>query len=120
MKRSAVIIVVVLIVVAVGIYLNRTPADTSPPANTASAEVVNTDQITIANLAFSPAAISVTAGSTVTWINNDNTPHTVVVDGEISPTLQNGDRFTHTFNTAGTFSYSCGIHPAMTGAVTVK
>lgn len=85
---------------------------TPPPAN----------EVVIKNFAFTPARITVKTGSTVTWVNQDQVAHSVVADHDTFPsssTLQPGDRYSHTFNTAGTFPYICGIHPYMTGTVVV-
>jgi plastocyanin len=76
--------------------------------------------VTIAEFAFAPAAISVDAGDTVTWVNRDATPHSVAAGTSFaSDTLDAGETFTHTFDTAGTFDYICAIHPQMRGSVTV-
>jgi plastocyanin len=89
---------------------------TLPPA------AVATQQVTVDNFAFMPAAITVKAGSTVTWTNKDEEPHSVVSasDGIRSQTLA-GDAlsYSHTFRTAGTYSYNCSIHPFMHGTVVV-
>jgi len=85
-------------------------------------DVVQTTSVTIANFAFSPASISVSAGSTVTWTNTDATAHTTTSDAagwDSGAIAQNGS-FAHTFNTKGTFTYHCSIHPNMTATVTVQ
>ena len=64
-----------------------------------------------------------TAGTTVTWVNEDDTPHTVVSDDRKtfrSKPLDTDDRFSFTFTTPGTYGYFCSIHPHMTGKVVVK
>lgn len=77
--------------------------------------------VTIKDFAFSPASLDVAVGETVTWTNEDSAPHTVTGDDGIdSGNLALGKSFTHTFKSAGTFSYRCSIHPDMTGAVTVR
>jgi plastocyanin len=76
--------------------------------------------VTIRDFMFSPATLTVTAGSTVTWTNQDEEPHTVMGDGLKSPVLGNaGSSFKHTFATPGTYTYVCSIHPFMHGTVTV-
>jgi plastocyanin len=65
----------------------------------------------------------VAAGTTVTWVNQDDIPHTVVsTDGKTfrSRVLDTGDRFSFTFARPGAFGYYCSIHPHMTGKVLVK
>ncbi|MEV5509495.1 cupredoxin domain-containing protein [Streptomyces orinoci] len=77
-------------------------------------------QVTIAGFAFSPSTLTVTKGTTVTWTNNDSVSHTVTGSGLNSPTLSPGDSYSFTFNSSGTFSYICTIHPSMHGTVVVN
>lgn len=87
------------------------------PATAANASV------SIAGFAFSPASVTVSAGDTVTWTNNDaGVPHTVSsgTGGELaSGQLAGGASYQKTFTTPGTFAYHCDIHPSMTGVVIV-
>src|SRR6266508_4182387 len=79
--------------------------------------------VSIDDLAFSPATVVVQAGDTVTWTNQQtDVPHTVTADGGSfdSGTLNTGDTFQYTFDTAGTFPYHCAIHPTMHGTVEVE
>jgi len=84
--------------------------------------VGNNNAVSIVNMSFSPATLSVTAGTTVTWTNNDNMTHTVTSDGGIfdSGNLAAGKTFSKLFATAGSFPYHCSIHAGMTGTITVK
>jgi plastocyanin len=94
----------------------------SAPATTPTGPAVATNRVTITNFSFSPAMITVSAGTTVTWTNQDEEPHTVVdgADHIKSPVMGNqGSTYSHTFTTAGTFSYNCSIHPFMHGVVVV-
>ncbi|CAN5527011.1 hypothetical protein BH09CHL1_BH09CHL1_30390 [soil metagenome] len=77
---------------------------------------------TIEGFAFLPGELEVAAGTTVTWTNNDSAPHTVTAtDGSFqSGTLEQGDTFSFTFETAGEFSYFCEFHANMTATVTVS
>ena len=68
---------------------------------------------------FSPSSLTVNTGDTVTWTNNGAEPHDVTGDGLASGTLNSGQGYSHTFATAGTYSYICSIHPFMKGSVTV-
>jgi plastocyanin len=80
-------------------------------------------EVLIDNFSFSPKTFTVPAGATVTWTNHDNVPHVVTsADDQFkkSPVLKTGQRFANTFPTAGTYSYSCSIHPRMTGKIIVK
>jgi plastocyanin len=76
----------------------------------------------ITNFVFTPAELNVPAGTTVTWVNDDDIPHTVVSDDKAtfrSKVLDTGQSFSFTFKAAGSFGYFCSIHPHMTGRVTV-
>ena len=88
---------------------------------TAPAAPVGGNQVTIDGFAFAPATLTVAAGTTVTWTNRDEEPHTVAAsDGSFhSPGMGTGATFTHTFTEAGTFDYVCSIHPMMRGTVMV-
>ncbi len=79
-------------------------------------------EVKIDNFSFGPQAPTVAAGTTVTWTNRDDIPHTVVsVDGVFkSKVLDTDEKFSYTFATAGTFSYFCSIHPKMTGKIVVQ
>jgi len=79
------------------------------------------NSVDISNYAFSPASLSVSAGTTVTWTNTVSTPHTVTGDTGAfdSGQLANGGTFTHTFSTAGTYPYHCANHPSMKATITV-
>jgi len=77
--------------------------------------------VTIADFSFSPVSLTVSAGTTVTWTNNDSTAHTVTLDdgSAASGDIAGGATFQHTFTTAGTFTYHCRIHPTMTATIVV-
>jgi len=94
-----------------------TPAPTPAPASGGSS---GAQAVTIANFAFSPAALNVKVGDTVTWTNNDTVPHTVTFASFASQELAPGATYTHKFDTAGSFDYKCSIHPNMTAKVTVQ
>ncbi|CAN7623225.1 cupredoxin domain-containing protein [Caballeronia sp. LjRoot31] len=80
--------------------------------------------VVIDNFSFSPAQLSVSAGSTVTWENHDDMPHTIVNDATPrefkSAPLDSGEQFSQTFPKPGTYKYFCSIHPHMTGTIVVK
>ena len=95
-------------------------AGSAPPT---AQPAVATSAVTIDNFSFMPPAITVKAGTTVTWTNTDEEPHSVVSADEPmhSPTLAGpANTFTHTFATPGTYAYNCGIHPFMHGTVEVS
>jgi plastocyanin len=96
------------------------PAPAPAPAPAGHAMGVD---VTMDHLAFAPAAVTVPAGSTVTWTNKEDAPHTITSRGGgglRSKTLQKGGSYSVTFPTAGVYSYYCAVHPNMTGSVTVQ
>ena len=95
----------------------------SPAGAPAAATVeVNPDPATIG--VFAPATVSVKVGDTVKWAFKDANPHTVTADDNsfTSPAsgLANGQSFSHTFTSAGSFPYHCAIHPQMKATVIVQ
>jgi plastocyanin len=89
-------------------------------ANNASAGPVAS--VTMDHNTFIPSEITVVPGTTVTWVNTENMPHTVVDLNKAfrSKTLIKDASFSFTFTTPGDYSYLCSIHPNMKGKVTVK
>ena len=79
-------------------------------------------EVKIDNYSFMPGDLTVAAGTTVTWVNHDDVPHTVrTTDGAIkSKALDTDDKFSMTFDKPGTYEYFCSIHPKMTAKVVVK
>lgn len=80
------------------------------------------EHVKIDNFSFAPATITVPAGTTLTWTNRDDIPHTVVDDKKEfkSKVLDTNDEFSYTFTKSGTYSYFCSLHPKMTGKVVVQ
>lgn len=78
--------------------------------------------VQIGNFTFKAPLMTVKVGTTVTWTNGDDIPHTVVSkDGMFkSKVLDTGDTFSFTFAKAGQFGYFCSLHPHMTGTIVVK
>ena len=72
--------------------------------------------------AYKPSPLTVGIGTTVRWTNDDSIPHTSTSNTGLwsSGTLSAGDHFDFMFQTAGTFTYHCTIHPGMTGSVVVQ
>jgi plastocyanin len=94
------------------------------PVSIARAAEQNNAAVTVAvdNFSFTPKEITVAAGTTITWINHDDVPHTVVsTDKKFrSKALDTDDQFSFTFTDAGTYAYFCSVHPIMTGKIIVK
>ena len=80
-----------------------------------------TAEVTIDNFSFQPQTITVVVGTTVTWTNRDDIPHTVVSDDGVfkSKARDTDEQFSYTFDKAGTYPYHCSLHPKMTGQVVV-
>jgi plastocyanin len=79
-------------------------------------------KVRIENMAFSPQTITIEKGESISWTNYDSAPHTVSSDSGTelqSNTLAKGDTYRHTFNTAGTYTYHCNVHPGMKATVIV-
>ena len=93
---------------------SRVTANAEPSAPAAA--------VKIDNFVFGPQTITVPVGTTVTWTNSDDIPHTAVsTDGVFkSKVMDTDEKFSYTFTKAGTYSYFCSIHPKMTGQVVVK
>lgn len=102
---------------------NDTPSNSDSSADESSNTPAATSSVTIKDLAFSPANITVKVGTKVTWTNQDSVQHDVVSDsGSDSPSselLSKGESYSFTFTKAGTFSYHCTPHPFMKGTITV-
>jgi len=81
-----------------------------------------THTITIKSSKFSPAALTIKAGDTVVWENEDDKDHTVNGDDKSlkSPNISPDDSFEYTFKKAGTFKYACKYHPREKAAITVE
>ena len=78
--------------------------------------------VKIDNFSFSPAELKISVGTTVTWTNGDDIPHTVVSTDKVfkSKVLDTDEKYSFTFSAAGTYPYFCSIHPKMTGKVIVQ
>jgi plastocyanin len=81
-----------------------------------------TAEVKIDNFSFEPQTLSVAVGTTVTWTNRDDIPHTSVSTEGVwkSKVMDTDEAFSYTFTKAGTFPYFCSIHPKMTGKVVVQ
>lgn len=93
------------------------PASPQPQAGSGNA-------IMIQNFAFDPPALTVKAGTMVTWTNRDSAPHAIVSgtgssETFSSDTLPTGRVYSYTFTRPGTYPYHCSIHPSMTGTIVV-
>jgi plastocyanin len=80
------------------------------------------DMVKIDNFNFTPQTLTVHPGTTITWVNKDDAPHTVTsTDKKFkSRALDTDERFSFTFSAAGTYNYFCSVHPHMTGKIIVQ
>lgn len=87
----------------------------------AAAQAADTE-VNIDNFSFGPQELHVKAGTTVTWVNRDDIPHTVTSTTLVfrSKALDTDDKFSFTFTTPGSYKYFCSLHPHMTGTIVVK
>jgi plastocyanin len=113
-KRLTLVMIVSLLVLVTLILLGHKHAQAE---SSGSASAVKID-----NFSFTPATITVPTGTTVTWTNSDDIPHTVVSDDKIfkSKVLDTDEKFSFTFTKPGTYSYFCSVHPKMTAKIVVQ
>jgi plastocyanin len=135
-RSRALLAVAVLVALAVFVAAcgGSSSASTTTPTTPAVAGGTTTSNVSIQNLAFTPKTLTVSPGTTVTWTNNDSTPHNVVSSVSISlnttttstfasSTMSQGQTFSFTFTKKGVYFYECTIHkalPAMHAEVIVK
>jgi amicyanin len=117
--RRSVWILVLAVSVAAAVPLvggSRSLAASAEQAQASSVEVK------IDNFSFGPATLTMAVGTTVTWTNRDDIPHTVVSEDKAfkSKVLDTDEKFSFTFTKPGTYPYFCSIHPKMTGKVVVQ
>lgn len=94
-----------------------TPTATTAPTTAPSSG----NAITVSNFSFTPATLTVKAGTTVTWTNQDSVAHTATSDnGAFGGALPPGGSYSFTFKTPGTYTYHCRIHPGMTATIIVQ
>lgn len=114
-KKLIIGVVLLLALAAIYFFYYGNPAS----APTQNSEVGGTS-VTIKGFAFNPSTLTVARGATVTWTNEDSASHDIKSANFISPALIRGGSFSYTFDQAGTYDYSCGIHPSMKGIIIVQ
>lgn len=120
--RKALIFLIVAVLAAGCTQQTHSQTGGSSQPTVGAQQEIETNSVTIKNFAFDPPAIRVSAGTTVTWTNEDSASHTIKSDANLfsSGTLNKGESFTFTFTDPGTYTYACGIHPSMKGKVVVS
>lgn len=119
---AIVVIIMSMLLTACSGNTGTTPTSGSPTVSSSNAVTVN-----MKNIQFVPADITIKAGTTVTWVNQDSFAHTVVSGTRDNPTtlfasgdIQAGQIFSYTFTTPGVYPYHCTPHQGMDGQVTVE
>lgn len=114
----------VVAILAIGVFAaacgGTTATTAAGPGTTAGG--AGGGQVVMKGFAFAPADVTIKAGESVTWTNQDSAAHDVTADnGEFkSGNVASGATFSFTFAKAGSYPYHCAIHPTMKGTVTVK
>jgi plastocyanin len=87
-----------------------------------TAETGDSNRITVKEFMFTPNSLSIKAGTTVTWANMDDEPHTVVSDTGLfrSGAMDTNESFAFKFDKPGTYHFTCSIHPRMVGTIVVQ
>lgn len=106
------------VIVAMGAFAGMLVAGSSAPAAPPAA----VPSIEIRQHQYQPSALTVSVGSTVTWVNHDEDVHTVTSSNEAftSRGIDTDETFSHTFMKPGTYQYFCRLHPLMTATINVK
>ena len=118
----AVMIAIASVMMLVGTVLQAQNENSSAKLVGAAAGTDTASQVMIDNFVFSPVPLTVKVGTTVTWINHDDIPHTVdSTDKKFkSAALDTDDKFEFKFTEAGEYPFYCRIHPKMTGKIIVQ
>ena len=118
MRRS------VSVVVSIAIAVLGISASGAKNSVVAAQQKAQGAEVKIDNFSFGPAALTISVGSTVTWTNRDDIPHTVVSSDDPkafkSKVMDTDEKFSFTFSNPGTYPYFCSVHPKMVGKVVVQ
>lgn len=134
MNNKIIIGVIVLVVIVGGAFLvmsqsskmqtqqQGSTSQTQPATQTGSSPVMAKNAVTIQNMAFSPASLTVKVGDKVTWTNQDSVGHSATADDNSFDTgvIAQGQSGSTTFSKAGTYTYHCKVHPSMTATIIVQ
>ena len=101
---------------------NQNPPQQNPEAipPSAPANQNKNAQVAIQNFAFNPTSLTVSVGTIITWINNDSVPHQIKSNTFNSAPLSQGQSFSYTFASPGTYDYSCAIHSSTHSQIIVQ
>ena len=122
MNNKIIMGVIVVFLIIGGVYFFSKKS--SPPGQQLPTQKVENkvggNSVTIENFSFNPGTLTVKQGTKVTWTNNDSATHTIKSDAFNSQDIVQGGKFEFTFDNKGSFDYSCGIHPSMSGKIVVE
>lgn len=126
MNKKMMLIIIIVAVILIGAIVfgfidnsKATPANNANP-QTQTPPATSSNAVSISNFSFSPATLTIKAGQTVMWQNNDSVPHSVVGSVFKSSTIKQGEGFGFTFSQPGEYNYNCGLHPSMQGKIIVE
>ena len=117
------ITVVLFLFTVFGMSNGCSEADDETPSNTpAPGGGTTKNEVIMDNMAFNPSTITVTAGTRITWLNNDSMAHTATSNDNVfdSGNIPVNGSYSYTFTSAGTYPYYCTYHAGMTGTVVVN
>jgi len=135
MKKSVWIIVGIITVLLIGYLVMKAPSyfvknQVNDAVNNAQDKISSLQtpmpqgySVEISGYAFKSASLTINVGDTVIWTNKDSIKHTITSDTGTeldSELLGNGETYSYTFNTAGTYNYHCTPHPSMKGTIVVQ
>jgi len=123
MNAMKYMLVIGFLIVLVAISGCTTQTQQTPAQPNPSGDMGVKKDVAISGFAFNPATVTISKGTSVVWTNDDSATHTIVSDSgsEIgSGSISQGETYVHTFDTAGTYNYHCGIHPSMKGTIIVE
>jgi plastocyanin len=125
-KKTAWLALAAVLLVAALAACSAAPAPSPSATTTPSTTLAPTtapaqgNAVSIENFAFDPATLTVKAGTTVVWTNNDSATHNLKSAAFNSPDIAKGQSYEFKFDTKGTYDYTCGIHPSMAGKIVVE
>jgi plastocyanin len=121
-SKSRLLIGITLLLVILSISDSCTKSSNTPSGGSPGGSSPGANEVWIQDMAFNPTTRSVAAGTTITWTNKDAIAHTVTSDINLfdSGSIAANGTYSHTFATAGTFTYHCSIHITMTASVIVN
>ncbi len=125
MKRTSLIFITIILTALLGVAILVSADGHASNSHQVVSNQTATSQastITIDNFSFVPTTVTVAAGTTVTWTNSDDVPHTIVSDNKIfkSKVLDTDEKFSYMFTKPGTYPYFCSVHPKMTANIVVQ